>query len=132
MTPLKDITSDSVINRIKQDWIEQHGTPQKILTNQESQMDGIGIRNMCSEFGIDKEHSSPHYQEGDGLSERTICSVKQLFRSMLLGKHQSTKDWTTIISDVMIVWNIKKHLSTGFTPYELMTARMNGFSSSQR
>ena len=40
--------------------------------------------------------------------------------SMLLGKHLSTKDWTTIIPDVMITWNTKKHSSTGFTPYELM------------
>ena len=83
-------------------------------------MDGIDIRDMCLEFGIDKEHSSPHHPEGYSLSERTTGLVKQLFRSMLLGKHLSTKDWTTIIPDVMIAWNTKKHLSTGFTPYELM------------
>ena len=90
------------------------------MTDQGSQMDGIDIRDMCLEFGIDKEHSSPHHPEGNGLSERIIDSVKQLFRSMLLGKHLSTKDWTTIIPDVMIAWNTKKHSSTGFTPYERM------------
>ena len=79
-------------------------------------MDGIDIRDMCLEFGIDKEHSSPHHPEEDGLSERTTRLVKQLFRSMLLGKHLSTKDWT----DVMIAWNTKEHSLTGFTPYELM------------
>ena len=83
-------------------WIGQHGTPQKIFTDQGSQMDGIDIRDMCSEFGIDKEHSSPHHSEGDGLCERTIGLVKQLFTSMLPEKHLSTKDWTTIIPGVMI------------------------------
>ena len=29
ITPLKDITSDLVINGIKRDWIGRHGTPQK-------------------------------------------------------------------------------------------------------
>ena len=75
---------------------------------------------MCSEFGIDKEHSSPHHPEGNGLSERTIGPVKQLFWSMLLGKHLSTKDWATIIPDLMVAWNTKKHSPTGFTSYELM------------
>ena len=37
ITPLKDVTSDSVINGIKRDWIGRHGTPQKVLTAQESQ-----------------------------------------------------------------------------------------------
>ena len=63
----------------------------KNLIDQWSQMDGIDIRDMCLEFGIDKEHSSPHHPEGDGLSERTIGLVKQLFRSILLEKHLCTK-----------------------------------------
>ena len=127
ITPLKGITSDSVINGMKRHWIGRHGTPQKFLTDQGSQMDGIDIRDMCLEFGIDKEHSSPHHPQGDGLSERTIGLAKQLFKSTLLIKHLGTKDWTTIISYVMIAWNTKKHSSTGFTPYELLCGSRMAF-----
>ena len=90
------------------------------MTDQGQQVDGLEIRDMCEEYGIQKKHSSPYHPQGDGVSERPIGVMKGVFRSKLMEKKLPQCKWPEVVPDVQLAMNTKKHASTKFTPYELM------------
>ena len=120
MCPLRNISTQSVIRNVKREWIGRHGAPETLLTDQGQQVDGLEIRDMCEEYGIEKKHSSPYHPQGDGVSERPIGVMKGVFRSKLMEKKLPQCKWPEVVPDVQLAMNTKKHASTKFTPYELM------------
>ena len=65
-------------------WLYIHGSPSYLLSDQGSNVDGDVIREFCDKFDIKKRRSSPYHSQGNGFAERSIRSVKEMLRAILL------------------------------------------------
>ena len=120
LCPLRNITGQSVTNSIKRQWIARHGAPDMLLSDQGKQVDGVEIRKLCDEYGIEKKRSSPYHPEGDGISERSIGIMKGMFRSKLAEKKLPPKSWPEVYPDVQLSMNCKPSTSTKYSAFQLM------------
>ena len=99
--PLKDQTSETIINAIWKSWITKHGYPIYILSDQGRNVDVALIRKLCEQFGIQKRHTSGYHSQGNGFSERSIRSIRETLRTFLLDNHLPQSYWRNILPSVM-------------------------------
>ena len=117
---LQDQTAESIKSAFISGWIHRHGVPRILISDQGRNVDGETINQLCARFGKDKRHSTPYHPEGDGLAERSIGTVKQVMRCLLLEREIPKTDWTCLLSEVGFVCNSMVNSSTGISPHELM------------
>ena len=72
-----------------------------------------------------KKRSSPYHPEGDGISECHISVMKELVRKKLIEKHLPQYKWTEVLPETQLAMNTKVHVSTRFTPFQLVFAENN-------
>ena len=51
---LKDQTANSIVETFLKHWVDIHGTPYFLLTDQGSNVDGETMHEICNSFGIEK------------------------------------------------------------------------------
>ena len=81
--PLKDQTSETIVNALWKSWITKHSCPRYILTDQGGNVDGATMRDICSKFGIKKRRTSGYHSQGNGMAERNIRSIREMMRTLL-------------------------------------------------
>ena len=82
---LKDQKADTIVRAFLEGWIFRgYGNPRVLVSDQEKNVDGEGVREMCKKYGIKKRHTSPYHPEADGIAERQIGQVKQVIRCLTL------------------------------------------------
>ena len=117
---MKDMLAQTIKETLEQTWVNKHGLPQILLSDQGRNVDGTIIRVMCEQLGIEKRHSSAYHPEGDGQAERSVQTVKQTMRCLLEDRVISHTNWPSIVSEVTFVCNALVNTSTGFSPHQIM------------
>lgn len=118
--PMYDQSAEAVKESLLQGWIHRHGIPQVLLSDQGRNVDGRVIRELCSQYGIDKRHSSPYHPAGDGEAERAIQSMKQGLRCQLAEQREIKTEWPTLLQQATFAHNSLQNASTKYSPHELM------------
>ena len=129
LCPLRNMTAQSVVKNIERNWIARHGIPSSLLSDQGTQVDGAEVRNLCDKYNIKKKRSSPYHPEGDGISERPIGVMKNIFRTKIADQKLPQRKWTDLVPEVQLAMNQKVHSSTNASPFELLFGKAKRFDT---
>ena len=75
--PLKDITTETVINALAHGWISAHGIPQTITTDRGSQFTSEVWAQLLSTWGINHSTTTAYHPEANGMVERLHRRLKE-------------------------------------------------------
>ena len=107
---LKDETAQTVIQKMKAAFA-RFGIPKQVITDGAPQFTGREFREFVSKWDFDHLRSSPYYPRSNGLAERTVQTIKLLFKKA----HEKNEDpYLALLA----------HRSTPLGPNELSPAKM--------
>ena len=121
--PLRDKLAKSVVKALNNSWNYVHGTPQFLLSDQESTVDGEVIRELCNSTGIEKRRSSAYHSQGNGFAERNIRNVKEILRSILLNRKLDQKKWRQLLPELVFALNCSISSAIDCVPYSVVFGR---------
>ena len=121
--PLKEQTATSIVDAFLKDWLYIHGTPMYLLSDQGSNVDGETMKTLCNKFGIEKRRSSAYHSQGNGFAERSIRTIKDLLRSVLLHRQLSQSQWRSLLPELVFALNASVSSSTQCVPYNVVFGR---------
>ena len=76
----KNVTKQVVTRFIEREIICRYGTPNKIITDNGSNLNNKMMKEMCEEFKIEHHNSSPYRPKMNGAVEETNKNIKRLSR----------------------------------------------------
>ena len=121
--PLKDQLASSIADALRTKWICVFGSPLYLLSDQGSNVDGETIKTLCKDFNIEKRRSSAYHSQGNGLAERSIRSIREVLRTVLLDRKITQNKWRSIISEVAFALNTTISSTTKCEPYLIIFGR---------
>lgn len=80
---LKTLNSTTVIAAFRE-WFSVHGIPDFLDTDGGPQFTSSEFSTFCTAWQFTHRMSSPHYPKSNGLAERNVATVKNIFRKCLL------------------------------------------------
>ena len=132
LIPIKDISSQTIIKAIYNEWISLFGTPEIIHTDNASYFRSKEMKDFCEYWNIFQKYSSPYYPQGNGTVERLFRTVKSRLACSLYSR--VNKKWSTQIKTIEMGINFTKQEVTSYSPFEIlygMKPRL-GFSELER
>ena len=93
------------------------------MSDQGSNVDGNLIRAVCDEFGIEKRRSSAYHSQGNGFAERSIRSIREILRSVLLDRNIEQHKWRSVLPEVVFSLNTSLSSATNAVPYDVVFGR---------
>jgi transposase InsO family protein len=100
------------------------GAPAEVLTDVGSEFQGE-FDDVCTRLFIAHNVTSAYHPQGNGLTERSVQTVKRLLTACLLGQEVGT-DWETVLPAVQLAINSTPQASTKLSPYEIVFGRPIG------
>ena len=88
--PIKDITTDSVLEAFTYGWIQSFGVPSTITTDRGSQFSSELFQQLAKTWGIEHLMTTPYHPEANGLVERLHRRLKEAL--IALG-HETPHEW---------------------------------------
>jgi hypothetical protein len=80
------------------------------------------LKDECKNLGIEMHYPPMGTQQLNGISERTVRTIKEKAKTLMHHSGASVKFWQNAVATATVLWN-RTHISrvTGKTPYEAMT-----------
>ena len=124
---LTNMSSSTIINHIK-GIFDEHGIPERLISDNGPQYSSEEFRVFCARYGFDHVTSSPLYPRSNGLIERTVQTVKKLFteakegavatliwrsclRTTPIVYHASTDDFTNLYTSQLLLCQVRLYIS---------------------
>ena len=117
---MHDQNAATVVTRLWIKCITRQGCPLNILSDQGDNVDGDTIREICDKFTKKKQRTSGYHREGNGFAERNICTIRELFRSLLLDFEVPQNQWNEILPGIIFALNTSISSVTKCTPYKVL------------
>ena len=123
--PLKDQTAPKITEAVLKHWIFIHGTPFYLLTDQRrrSNVDGDIVKSICNKLRIEKRRSSANHSQGNDSAERSIRTMKDLIRAVLLHRQLPQTKWRPILPALLFALNASPSKATKCVPYNVVFGR---------
>ena len=121
--PLRDQEALSISKSLEESWLNFHGIPFHLLSDQGSNVDGEVIHSLCEEFGIEKRRTSAYHSQGNGFAERNIRNIKELIRTVLLDRKLSVTKWRSVLSELVFALNCSTSSAINCVPYKVIFGR---------
>ena len=116
----QDSTALSTAQFLFDDLICKFGMFQSIISDHGKNFKSILFAQLCQLCGIKPINSTFYHPEGNGLSERTIKTTKQILTMYVDVSHQN---WDIHLQAAISAYNTSPHASIGCSPYEVVFAR---------
>ena len=113
-------TGAAVAKFLREEIIERHGCPERLLTDNGSPYRGAAMQEECTRWGIHHHTSAPYHPETNGLAERTIGTLKRIMERLADGA--GTK-WKEHLGLAVMAYRLMPHSATGFSPFRMMYGR---------
>jgi hypothetical protein len=92
--PIKDIESNTIINKIMKKWIYRFGVPEGIITDNGSSFMSQLAMKFYEKLNITKRTTSVYHPQSDGKAERTIGTIKNIIKKNII---KSDEEWDTLL-----------------------------------
>jgi hypothetical protein len=115
--PLKKVTSENMVEFVKEHIIYRFGIPQTITTDQGTQFTSSEFRDFAESTGIKLLNSSPYYAQANGQAE---ASNKIMIKIILKKIDQKPKRWHSVLNEALWAYRMAPHGATQTSPYELV------------
>ena len=97
--------------------------PFYLLTDQGSNVDGDIVKSICNKLRIEKRRSSAYHSQGNGFAERSIRTMKDLIRAVLLHQQLPQTKWRTISPALIFALNASPSKAIKCVPYNVVFRR---------
>jgi hypothetical protein len=115
--PMKTVTSNDVINFIKEHVIHRFGIPQTITTDGGSVFISEEFKKFAADMGIKLIRSSPHYAQANGQAEASNQSLIKLIKRKI---DEHPRRWHRVLLEALWAHRISCHGATKTSPYHLV------------
>jgi transposase InsO family protein len=115
--PLKKVTSENMVELVKEHIIYRFGIPQTITTDQGTQFTSSEFREFDKSMGIKLLNSSPYYAQANGQAE---ASNKIMIKIIQIKIDQKPKRWHSVLNEALWAYRMAPHGATKTSPYELV------------
>jgi hypothetical protein len=115
--PLKKVTSENMVEFVKEHIIYRFGIPQTITTDQGTQFTSSEFRELAESMGIKLLNSSPYYAQANGEAE---ASNKIMIKIIQKKIDQKPKKWHSVLNEALWAYRMAPHGATQTSPYELV------------
>jgi hypothetical protein len=115
--PLKKVTSEIMIEFVKEHIIYRFGIPQTITTDQGTQFTSSEFRDFAESMGIKLLNSSPHYAQANGQAEASNKIMIKITRKKI---DQKPRRWHSVLNEALWAYRMAPHGATQTCPYELV------------
>jgi transposase InsO family protein len=115
--PLKKVTSENMIEFIKEHIIYRFGIPQTITTDQGAQFVSLEFREFAESMGIKLFNSSPYYAQANGQAEASNKIMIKLIQKKIDHK---PRRWHSVLSEALWAYRMAPYGATKTSPYELV------------
>ena len=113
LVPLKDHTALTVSKDLCERVIGYFGCPRKILSDRGTEFTGRIWSDLMDLLGVQQVLTSPYYPQGNGIVERSHCTVHNLLQVHL--SSQDDDNWVDLLPGVMLTFNEMTQDHHGFT-----------------
>ena len=120
LVPVANPTAALVADAIFQHWIARWGVPRVILTDNGPQFRSVLYETMCQKYQIKRMACSPYNPRGNSVVESYMRSLKATVRLCLQVFKSS---WDVVLPAAAFAYRTAVHLSTGYSPYFLVTGQ---------
>lgn len=111
-----NVTKQVVAKFIKKELICRYGIPNKIITDNGSNLNNKMMKELCKEFKIEHHNSSPYRPKMNGAVEAANKNIKKIVQKMVV----TYKDWHEILPFALHGYRTTVRTSTGATPFSLV------------
>jgi hypothetical protein len=115
--PMKSVTSNNVINFIKEHAIHRFGIPQTIMTDGGSVFISEEFRKFTADVGIKLIRSSPYYAQANGQAEASNQSLIKMIKRKI---DEHPMCWQEVLSEALWAHRISCHGATKTLPCHLV------------
>jgi ribonuclease HI len=111
-----NVTKQVVARFLKRDIICRYGVPERIITDNGSNLNNKMMAELCRDFKIEHHNSSPYRPKMNGVVEAANKNIKKIVQKMVV----TYKDWHEMLPFALHGYRTSIRTSTGVTPYQLV------------
>jgi hypothetical protein len=115
--PLKKVTSENMVEFVKEHIIYRFGIPKTITTDQGTQFTSSEFRDFAESMRIKLLNSSPYYAQANGQAE---ASNKIMIKIIQKKIDQKPRRWHSVLNEALWAYRMAAHGATHTSPYELV------------
>jgi hypothetical protein len=114
--PLKRVTSENMVEFVKEHIIYRFGIPQTITTDQGTQFTSSEFKDFAESMGLKLLNSSPYYAQANGQAEASNNIMIKIIQKKI---DQKPKRWHSVLNEALWAYRMAPHGATQTSPYEL-------------
>ena len=118
---LEKASAEEVAQFIFEDIICRHGCPKIILSDRGTHFVNKIVDNLCENFKIKHQLSSPYHPQTNGLVERFNRTLTETLAKL----SEETDQWDLQLSAALFAYRTNKNSTTKMTPFYLTYGRMS-------
>ncbi|WJX28344.1 hypothetical protein P8452_17080 [Trifolium repens] len=111
-----NVTKQVVVRFIKKEIICRYGLPNKIITDNGTNLNNQMMKELCESFKIEHHNSSPYRPKMNGAVEAANKNIKKILQKMV----KTYKDWHEMLPFALHGYRTSVRTSTGETPFSLV------------
>jgi len=111
-----NVTRKVVVMFIKKELICRYGIPERIITDNATNLNNQMMSELCEEFEIKHHNSSPYRPKMNGAVEAANKNIKKIIQKMVV----TYKDWHEMLPFALHGYRTSVRTSTGATPFSLV------------
>ena len=104
-----NVTKQVVVRFIKNNIICRYGVPNKIITDNGTNLNNKMMKELCDDFKIEHHNSSPYRPQMNGSVEATNKNIKKIVQKMVV----TYKDWHEMLPFTLYGYRTSVCTSTG-------------------
>ena len=112
----KNVTQKVVARFLKVNIICRYGVPDRIITDNGSNLNGSDIQKICEQFKITHHRSTPYRPQMNGAVEAANKNLKKILQKMT----ETYKDWHEKLPFALMGYRTSVRTSTGYSPFALV------------
>ena len=111
-----NVTKQVVVRFIKKEIICRYGLPNKIITDNGTNLNNKMMKELCESYKIEHHNSSPYQPKMYGVVEAANKNIKKIVQKMV----KTYKDWHKMLPFALHGYKTSVRTSTGATPFSLV------------
>jgi len=111
-----NVNKQAVVRFIKNHIICRYGVPNKIITDNGTNLNNKTMKELCDVFKIEQHNSSPYRPQMNGAVEDANKNIKKIVQKMVV----TYKDWHEMLPFALYGYHTSVRTSIGATPFSLV------------
>lgn len=117
---LPEVKSEDIVGFIIGEIVCNQGVPKIIFSDRGSQFKSHITKGVLQFISSTQAFTAPYHPQANGADERWNRTIKKMIRNYT---DNDQRNWDIILPWAVLNYNLTKHETTGFAPYEIVYGR---------